>query len=101
MDIALRGLINKSVVIYLGDITIYSKKREYHVPHLKVIFEWFQRYGISLNPKKNIFSIEEGTLLRFVISPDGITIDLGRIEAIKFIAPPHKKKAMQSFSGEN
>ena len=55
---------------------------------------------ISLNLKKSIFSIEEGTFLKFVISPDGITIDLGRIEAIKVIAPPHNKKAMQSFLGK-
>ena len=26
MDIALKGLINKSVVVYLDDITVYSKK---------------------------------------------------------------------------
>ena len=53
-----------------------------------------------MNPKKRIFSIEEGTLLRFFISPNGITIDLGRIEAIKVIIPPHNKKAMQSFMGK-
>ena len=45
-------------------------------------------------------TIEEGTLLKFVISPDGITIDPGRIESIKVITPPHKKKAMQSFLGK-
>ena len=35
----------------------------------------------------------------FLISQDGITIDLGRIESIKVITPPHNKKAMQSFLG--
>ena len=79
MDIAFIGLINKSMVVYLDDITVYSKKREDHVPHLKSIFEWCRRYNISLNPKKSILSIEEGTLLGFIISPDGIKIDLGRI----------------------
>ena len=38
MDIAFRGLINKSVVVYLDDITVYSKTRD-HMPHLKAIFE--------------------------------------------------------------
>jgi hypothetical protein len=37
MDIAFKGLINNSVVVYLDDITIYSNNREDHVPHLKVI----------------------------------------------------------------
>ena len=52
---------------------------------------------ISLNPKKSIFSMEEGTLLSFLISPEGITIVPGRIEAIKAIVLPHNKKAIQSF----
>ena len=39
MDIALKGLINKSIVVYLDDITAYSKTQEDHIPHLKAIFE--------------------------------------------------------------
>ena len=39
MDIVFRGLINKSVVVYLDDITVYSKIRKEHIPHLKAIFE--------------------------------------------------------------
>ena len=44
--------------------------------------------------------MEEGTFLCFVISPKGITIDTGRIKAIKAIVLPHNKKAMQSFLGK-
>ena len=44
--------------------------------------------------------MEEGTLLRFVISPKGITIDPRRVEAIKAIVLPHNKKAVQSFLGK-
>ena len=100
MDIAFRGLINKFVVVYLDDITVYSKIRKEHIPHLKAIFERCRRYGISLNPKKSIFSMEEGTLLEFIIYLEGITIDPGRVEVIKAIILPHDKKAMQSFLGK-
>ena len=100
MDIAFRGLINKFDVVYLDDITIYSKKLKYHVPHLKAIFERCRRYEISFNPKKRNFAIEEGTLLGFVISLDGIPIYPTRVESIKVIAPPHNKKAMRSFLGK-
>ena len=44
--------------------------------------------------------MEEGTLLRFIISPEGITIDPRRVEAIKAIVLPQNKKAMQSFLGK-
>ena len=97
MDISFRGLIDRFVVVYLNDITLYSKNWNDHIPHLKEIFERCQRYYISLNPKKSIFSIEEGTLLGFVISLDGIMINLDRIESKKNIVLPHNKRTMQSF----
>jgi len=55
MDIAFRGLINNLVVIYLDDITFYSKDRNNHLSDLKHIFERCKKYGISLNPKKILF----------------------------------------------
>ena len=39
MDIAFHGLIGHSAVVYLDDITIFSKKREEHAFNLKHIFE--------------------------------------------------------------
>ena len=44
--------------------------------------------------------MEKGTLLRFVISPEGIKIDPGRDEAIKAIVLPHNKRAMQFYLGK-
>jgi ribonuclease HI len=34
IDIAFRGLINHSVVVYLDDVTIYSKNKDDHLAHL-------------------------------------------------------------------
>jgi hypothetical protein len=42
-----------------------------------------QKFGISLNPKKILFGLEEGKLLGHIISKDGIKIDPSRIEAIQ------------------
>ena len=83
MDIAFRGLIGRSVVVYLDDITIFSKKRGEHAFHLKQIFEHCRKYGISLNPKKCVFAVTEGKLLGHVISKKGISIDPKRIKAIE------------------
>ena len=75
MDIDFHGLIGWSVVVYLDDVTIFSKKKEEHAFHLKHIFERCRKYGISLNPKKCVFMVTEGKLLGHVISKKWISID--------------------------
>ena len=100
MDIAFKGLVNKSVVIYLDDITVYSKKRSDHLKDLKQIFQRCLRYGISLNPKKSFFALSEGKFLGFIVSKSGIHIEPDRIKEISEISIPHNKKAMQSFLGQ-
>ena len=94
MDITFQGLIRHNVVVYLDDVTIFSKKREDHVFDLKHIFYRCGKYGISLNPKKNIFVVLEGKLLGHIISKKGISIESERIEVISQIPLPHNKKGM-------
>lgn len=52
MDITFAKEINKFVVIYLDDITIYLRNEIEHVSHLRKIFLKCKKYGISLNPQK-------------------------------------------------
>jgi hypothetical protein len=44
MDIVFCGLINKSMVVYLDDITVYSKNCSDHISHLKQVFERCRKY---------------------------------------------------------
>ena len=71
MDRAFRGLVGRSVVVYLDDVTIFSKKREEHAFHLKQIFKSCRKYGISLNPKKCEFAVIKGKLLGHVFLING------------------------------
>eukprot|EP00253_Pinus_taeda_P029494 PITA_29494 len=100
MDIAFKGLINKIVVVYLDDITVFSKERSNHLHDLNQIFQRCKKYGISLNPKKSFFTLDQGKLLGFIVSKDGIYIDPDKIKEISEIPFPHNKKSMQSFLGQ-
>lgn len=51
MDIAFQSLIQKILLVYLDEITVYSKSTDEHLSHLKQIFEKCREYGIFLNPK--------------------------------------------------
>ena len=72
MDIAFTDEKDVFLVSYLDDITIFSKIDEQHLQHLKIVFQRCRKFGISLNPKKSLFAMEEGKLLDHIISKDGI-----------------------------
>lgn len=91
LDIAFQGLMGQSVVFYLNDFTILSKKRANHLHHLKHIFDWCWKYEISLNPKKSIFTVFEGNLPGHIITKYGITINPSHIKAITQIPQLSKK----------
>ena len=50
---------DKFVVIYMDDITIFSKSERDHVKHLEKVFLKCRRYGISLNPRKSNFAMKK------------------------------------------
>jgi hypothetical protein len=97
MDIV---VADKFMVIYLDDITIFSKFDEEHLQHLEQVFKKCRRYGISLNPKKSHFCMPEGKLLGHIISAGGIKVDPKRVCAIQQIDIPRNKKDVQSFIGK-
>ena len=52
MDIAFVGEQDKFLVVYLDDITVFSKNDVEHIEHLRMTFEKCRRHGLSLNPQK-------------------------------------------------
>jgi hypothetical protein len=75
MDVAFVGEKDKFMVIYLDDITVFSKSDDEHLQHLEQIFRKCRRYGIYLNPRKSHLAMPEGKLLGHIISTRGIKID--------------------------
>jgi hypothetical protein len=82
MEIAFIGERDKFVVIYLDDIIVFSRYNKENCNHLKKVFLKCIRFGLSLNPKKSLFSIKEDKLLGNIVSVEGVKIDPSRVEAI-------------------
>ena len=94
MDIGFAKEIHEFLVVYQDDITVYSKSDNEHLNHQRRVFIKCRKFGISLNPKKTLFVIEEGKLLGHIISKDGIRIDPTRIEVILTITHPRNIKEL-------
>jgi hypothetical protein len=92
MDISFIGERDKFVVVYLDDITVFSKSNREHCCHLRRVFLKCRRFGLSLNPKKSLFSMKEGKLLGHIVSTEGVRIDPNRVEAIQTLSLPRSRK---------
>jgi hypothetical protein len=92
MDIAFVGERDKFVVIYLDDLTVFSNSDAEHLLHLRQTFEKCRKFGLSLNPKKSHFSMQEGKILGHIVSKEGIKVDPKRVEAIDLINIPRNRK---------
>jgi hypothetical protein len=57
MDITFIGEKEKFVVIYLDDIIVFSKSNKEHCYQLRKVLLKCQRFGLSSNPKKFLFSM--------------------------------------------
>lgn len=100
MDMAFANEKNVFLVVYLDDLTVFSNSDEEHLYHLNIFFQRCRNYGVSLNPKKILFAMDEGKLLGHIISKYGIRIDPTRVEVIQQIDLPRNKKEIQSFNGK-
>ena len=91
---------DRIIVIYLDDLTVFSKKRKDHMEDLRRVLQRCREHGISLNPKKSVFCVTEGQLLGHIVSQEGIKIDPDRVEAIQRLSLPINKTGVKSFFGQ-
>ena len=70
-----------------------------HPDHLRLVFEWCNRYQIQLNPQKCIFCVKVGRLLGFIMSKEGIRVDPLKVEEIIWLSPLRMIRHIQSLQG--
>ncbi|KAF9760912.1 Retrovirus-related Pol polyprotein from transposon 17.6 [Nosema granulosis] len=99
MNNILREFINKYVVVYMDDILIYSKSREEHTEHIRIVMDRLKSKGLVLNDKKCKFFLEEVEVLGHVVRKDGISMDPRRIDTIVNLPLPNTSKKLHSFLG--
>jgi hypothetical protein len=68
---------------YLDNIIIYSENAEEHELYIYKVLVKLRDAGLQVNIKKCEFSVTRTRYLGFIISTDGIEIDLEKVSAIK------------------
>lgn len=80
IDSSFKDLREKTILIYLYDLIVFSKKRKDHLKDLCTILQRCREHGISLIPKNSIFFFEEEKFLGHIMSKRGVLIDPKKIK---------------------
>jgi hypothetical protein len=71
------------VIVFLDDILIYSKAEEEHEHHLRLVLQVLREHQLYANLSNYSFYQKYIHYLGHIISEQGITVDLEKIEAIR------------------
>lgn len=71
------------VLVYLDDIFVYSKTKQEHVLHLRIVLENLRKHKLYANPPKWDFMRTTFNYLGHDIGPQGISGEQGKIQAMK------------------
>ncbi|GKA62204.1 putative reverse transcriptase domain-containing protein, partial [Tanacetum coccineum] len=81
MNRVCRPYLDKFVLVFIDDILIYSKTREDHVEHLRLVLELLKKEKLYAKFSKCEFWLREVQFLGHVIDGNGIHVDPSKIEA--------------------
>ncbi|GJZ65082.1 putative reverse transcriptase domain-containing protein [Tanacetum coccineum] len=97
MNRVCRPYLDKFMIVFIDDILIYSKTREEHVEHLRLVLELLKKEKLYAKFSKCEFWLREVQFLRHVINGNGIHVDPSKIEAVKNWKAPRTPIEVHSF----
>jgi len=77
-----RPYLDKFVVVFIDNILIYSKDRDEHVDHLRMVLQTLREHQLYDKLKKCEFWLEKVVFLGHVVIKEGIKVNSQKVKAI-------------------
>jgi hypothetical protein len=85
--------------VYLDNILIFSKSMEENMGHIKEVLKQLQQNHLYCNPMICNFFIDRVTNIGLVITPEGISTEKDKVQAVLEWSTPNSLKEVQSLLG--
>ena len=99
MNDVLRDLINKTCIVYIYDIIVWSKDFQTHLVHLQQIFDRLEKANLTLKASKCQFAVKRVKYLGHILSSTGVEPDPEKISVVADSKPPKNPKQVRQFLG--
>ncbi|GJS53017.1 putative reverse transcriptase domain-containing protein [Tanacetum coccineum] len=83
MNRVCKPYLDKFVIVFIDDILIYSRHKEEHANHLRIILELLKKEKLYAKFSKCDFWISIVQFLRHLIDSQGLHVDPAKIKAVK------------------
>ncbi|GJS06468.1 putative reverse transcriptase domain-containing protein, partial [Tanacetum coccineum] len=91
--------LDKFVIMFVDEVLIYSKSKEDHEVHLKLVLELLKKEKLFDKFSKCEFWLQEVYFLEYVVNINGIYADRSKIEAVNNWNAPKTPSVIWSFLG--
>nr|GEX05801.1 hypothetical protein [Tanacetum cinerariifolium] len=99
MNRVCKPYLDKFVIVFINDILIYSKRKQEHEEHLKLILELLKKEWLYAKFSKYEFWIPKIQFLGYVIDSQGIHVDPTKIDSIKDLSSLKNATEIRQFLG--
>ncbi|KAL0536883.1 hypothetical protein IC582_025846 [Cucumis melo] len=82
MNRVFKDFLDSFVIVFIDDILIYSKTETKHEEHLHQVLETLRANKLYVKFSKCEFWLKKVTFLGHVVSSEGVSVDLAKIEAV-------------------
>jgi hypothetical protein len=89
--------LDKFVVVFIDDILVYSKNKEEHAEHLRIVLQRLRDHKLNAKFSKCEFWLDSVKFLGHTISNEGTFVDPSKVQEVMEWRPPKFVHQIRSF----